>query len=1219
MPEKQLDSKRMPSGILRIVGLSILAGALCGLGVAATDHVFAQPQMSTAAAAGAPGPMCIEGNLEQTLEECPSNVPSRTKGARPGAIDRPTSRLRTATREKEETKRGPSGPSIELDAATRRNRDRIEARAAGLLAREVRTLQRLVRNTNANNPRRPDILLRLAETYFEQQVLLNAKVRSFDEPIFQAREAKNRGQVQKLMQEQREAQQGLKRVREQSIRAYATLVQDHPDFRRMDEVLFSLAFGLEELKQFDRARQVYFKLIKGYPQSRFVPHAWLSFAEFYFNEGDMRAATQFYGKVTEFPPDRNPVYGYALYKSAWADYNVEDYRGSLEKFVKTVEFGMQNPDARDAANLVRQARKEMVLPYSQVGNPNKALEFFRRYTEDLEAALKVLENLGELYFDTGQWEAAISVYQRLIAEKPQSDQTCYWQTRIASAIVSSKPKPDQVREAQRLVDLYDTYAAQNHAAEPLKQCKQEAAAILIELATGWHREAIGTDDSPGTNDKKTMALAARLYRMVIDKFPDLGDLEFPNIDRRDWPTPYRVAYYYAELLWKLEEWAQCGPAFDRVVELNPEGEYTSDAAYAAVLCYNNLYQQQYTSREREVRSDDDSKKKRRRGRRGRRQAEPETPSMQPREFTQLEQGMLRAFQRYVCFIPDSDDLPTIKYRRARIYYEANHFEEAAVIFKDIAWNHRDSDLSVYAANLYLDSLNVMSTQLEPKKPQCLEDLKESIDPLFGFYCSTPDKLEENDELCSVLQQLRCDVLRKQAEVQQESEQYEAAASTYVSIVKKYRECGKLDEVLYNAAINYEAAKLLGKAINARKILIRNFPQSDLAKKAVFLIGANFHALAIYSQAAEYYEQFAREFPNEDGKRCTDKDVENGTCAIAHEALQNAVFFRLGLGQEDKAIEDAKLFERNYKRKLPLETSQVIFSLGTIYKRQKAWTDVVNHYKKFLSDYGRKALPNQVIKANVEIAMAFWNARDRNKAQKYFEDAIKAWNRGAENTINTAQNVDDAQKAAWLLEAKDAASEAFFHLAEYKFAEFKRIGFPELRGGRDMGAVNKWAEKKFKPWVMEKQKAALVAQKEYEKIAGLQVPRWEIAAAARIGEMWRTFVDEFRDAPVPREIERDPELYDIYVGALDEQSEAFVQRAKGAFEFCLITSTRVRWFNKWSQQCERELFGLDPQNYPMAAELRGAPNFVHGTFGMPAPVELGAGGDDDEALEGGDQQ
>ena len=75
--------------------------------------------------------------------------------------------------------------------------------------------------------------------------------------------------------------------------------------------------------------------------------------------------------------------------------------------------------------------------------------------------------------------------------------------------------------------------------------------------------------------------------------------------------------------------------------------------------------------------------------------------------------MLNAYQRYVCFVPNSEDLATIKYRRARIYYETNHFEEASVLFKDIAFNHTDSELAVYAANLYLDSLNVVASYSDP--------------------------------------------------------------------------------------------------------------------------------------------------------------------------------------------------------------------------------------------------------------------------------------------------------------------------------------------------------------------------------------------------------------------------------------------------------------------------------------------------------------------------
>ena len=123
-----------------------------------------------------------------------------------------------------------------------------------------------------------------------------------------------------------------------------------------------------------------------------------------------------------------------------------------------------------------------------------------------------------------------------------------------------------------------------------------------------------------------------------------------------------------------------------------------------MLCYNNLYQQQFSAGEKA-----DHKARDQEGQEGRSRTRTRAPHMKAREFTPLEAGMLKAFQRYVCFVPNSEDLATMKYRRARIYYEANRYEEAAVIFKDIAYNHKDSELAEYAANLYLDSLNVLAS------------------------------------------------------------------------------------------------------------------------------------------------------------------------------------------------------------------------------------------------------------------------------------------------------------------------------------------------------------------------------------------------------------------------------------------------------------------------------------------------------------------------------
>ena len=49
--------------------------------------------------------------------------------------------------------------------------------------------------------------------------------------------------------------------------------------------------------------------------------------------------------------------------------------------------------------------------------------------------------------------------------------------------------------------------------------------------------------------------------------------------------------------------------------------------------------------------------------------------------------MIEAFDTYIKYVPDAPELPKIKYRKARIYYEDNHFNEALPLFKDIAENH----------------------------------------------------------------------------------------------------------------------------------------------------------------------------------------------------------------------------------------------------------------------------------------------------------------------------------------------------------------------------------------------------------------------------------------------------------------------------------------------------------------------------------------------------
>src|SRR5690606_8168773 len=113
----------------------------------------------------------------------------------------------------------------------------------------------------------------------------------------------------------------------------------------------------------------------------------------------------------------------------------------------------------------------------------------------------------------------------------------------------------------------------------VKECKGFTAGVLFQLATQWHVEAVGdpSKKSSGTKDRGTMDAAASLYKLLMDEFPEMAELEFPNMGKEAWPTLYRVSYFYAELLWTMQDWERCGPAFDTVVKLDPQGEFTNDA------------------------------------------------------------------------------------------------------------------------------------------------------------------------------------------------------------------------------------------------------------------------------------------------------------------------------------------------------------------------------------------------------------------------------------------------------------------------------------------------------------------------------------------------------------------------------------------------------------------------------------------------------------------
>ena len=124
----------------------------------------------------------------------------------------------------------------------------------------------------------------------------------------------------------------------------------------MDEVLFKLAYLLTSVKKEDQAREFFLRLIKDYPNSKYIPDAYLSFAEFYFDKGEMDNALKFYEKVEQFP--KSSVYPYAVYKKGWCYINLGDYKTALETFVGVVRMTQEGKVNVNPRRRTRRSRRK---------------------------------------------------------------------------------------------------------------------------------------------------------------------------------------------------------------------------------------------------------------------------------------------------------------------------------------------------------------------------------------------------------------------------------------------------------------------------------------------------------------------------------------------------------------------------------------------------------------------------------------------------------------------------------------------------------------------------------------------------------------------------------------------------------------------------------------------------------------------------------------------
>lgn len=1231
--------KQSNKGVLR--ALRAVAGAVAVAACAIT---------STPATAA---DTCVTQAAKDALAACPGGKLQVSMGKKPQVSFKSAPQGVSLKKRDDLTK--PTNPSASQSSAQRdERRSRLAPKVRSLLVTEIQGLESLFASTPKNAPDRPKLMRRLAEGYVE---LESAAFRDKTENQIKADEAKRKNPkaTAGFKNEAAKADKILVAARQAAIKYYTLLKSQYPKWCQStnasdpakstgctDEVLYYLAYEYEQAQQLDQARKVYFELIQNWPQSKYIPNAYLAFGELFFNEaqGDpskWALAEKSYLEVTKYPAPDNKVWGYAHYKLGYVYWNQGDFARAISEFKKTIEYGQQYAQLPNAAQLAVAARRDIIPVYALAGDPKRSHDFFKPLSGDTggsnEKTIKMMDDLGQNYLDTGHYREGIELYQDLM-KRDRGPRYCVYQGHITEATLAMKSgnKDSIVSELNRQLEVYQGYDKEGHPADMKLKCANITAGVLTETAMAWHLEAVGSGGVRGTGDKKTMALAAQLYDKVVNNFKQeqFAKFEFPRIIKEDWPNIFKIKYAMADLLYFQKDWEKCGPAFDSVVAEDPNGPQAAEAAYASVLCYQNIYTEKHK---------DGSDKKgggnlptSATGKSEKDKKAADKAKFAPKDFTDSQKGMITAFNRYICYIkpPDSDkeaqeQYVEVKYARGRTYFEAQHWEEAALAFRDVAINHSDKDVGIYAAQLYLESLNVLGGNMDPPRPSCYEDMAQDVPTFIDKYC-TGGKEKNNAEQCGILIRIQRDIERLRAEKLVEKadktggvdalKDYEKAATAYMDMWKKYSEkaceekqpaCERAEEVLYNAAKAFQAARLIAKSIAARRILIDpkyNLHNTELAKKSIYEIGGNYQAIAVYDEAANWYERFARENPKMDK---------------AGEALQDAVVLRLGLGQEDQAIKDAELFNKNYGRAKPAQAAQIAFAVGAHYIDKESWDEARKRLSSAMSQIDRNATFDLQVQAHAMLGRVYVQLKNASQAQGEYNKVRGYWKSPEEAQKKVdAVGGDQGEKMRRLGKTLTAVGEAYFFFAEQKRKDVEKIKFPEYKGQGTRDDVMKHIKTKVADWVKKKRAAIEETEKEYLKVVQLQPeppPRWVIAAGSRVGQMWSKFVAEFRAAPIPKEWKQNgpiPGIPDLtwedirftYYSNLDEASEPQKQQAKAAYKTCLNYSVKYQYFDEYSRACEVWLSKNYPAEFHLIDEFRGSPSRINsGLSERSAPLNL----------------
>lgn len=267
----------------------------------------------------------------------------------------------------------------------------------------------------------------------------------------------------------------------EAVSNFRRMLRIYPFSQLREQAQYNVAYIYLNTSNYAQAIEEFQTVINKYPGTEWAARAQYNIGDAFYNAGEYNRAIEAYQKVLENYPKSK----YIIEAINGIQYAQLSLGGTDSSSVILEEFLADNPQSSTADRL-RFRQAETVF---QTGDYESAVREFRQYlrvTNSDELAPRAYSNLGESYRQLGQIDRAISSYQTILEDYPNSDQVPAALTSLGLISYEQKEFEDSHYYFEQLLKRSARFAQEGYigmgnaslALNRLEQAREEYQQVL---------------------------------------------------------------------------------------------------------------------------------------------------------------------------------------------------------------------------------------------------------------------------------------------------------------------------------------------------------------------------------------------------------------------------------------------------------------------------------------------------------------------------------------------------------------------------------------------------------------------------------------------------------------------------------------------------------------------------------------------------------------------